>query len=358
MDSGIDKVTGPRRPVTLDEASFNFETVVETYLRVNSPDGYWPFQDEATGETIKLKFIRAIKRSVHASTEKLERGDAPIWVLRTEHPVGQYVGQVEMRQIGTGRTFNVDFTVDFSGDTWQVLKFELTPDEDPGKDAENQPQARAVPARPSAPAVQTKMVSGRLGRGYKQAKWGMSPEQVKKALTGDLALHSAPPEKDQTLFFDLGEGQKLVCNFFQGRFYQAAYSPIARDGNQKAAELILTGLEMKYGPGKEHDQYVDGQNRPLRVVKWNDGISQIELRMPGTMAAEQPLAQTASPPTPLGVPQSVPMAQKAEEEATYRSSSVLVLYTSIALNARRLRLAEEDNKRQERKNILKVQDNL
>ena len=121
--------------------------------------------------------------------------------------------------------------------------------------------------------------SGRLGGGYKNAKWGMSVAEVKKKLPSRLEYETRQPKVDKILILDLGAGRKVTCYFENDRFYQAIYQPVAADNDQQAAEAVLSGLDKKYGPGKDEEGFTDKEGKPLKLVTWNDGISKIEFRM-------------------------------------------------------------------------------
>lgn len=170
------------------------------------------------------------------------------------------------------------------------------------------------------PAVKT----GRLGGGYKDAKWGMSPDAVRRALPGTPDYETRSPGPEKTMIYDLGEGRKLVCSFLHEQFYRAVYTPIPGDGDFDGANMVFSGLERKFGPGKELRGYLNAENRPLRVVKWNDGISEIEFRMADWQAPEW------------------------KEEKSFPGKSVLVMYTNIPLSLKRERLKAEEKKRQEK----------
>ena len=203
-----------------------------------------------------------------------------------------------------------------------MLAAGLARGQDPGSPAAQASASRA-PAR-----------SGPLGGGYKDAKWGMSLSEVKKLLPGRIEYETRLPKIDKTLRYNLGEGKKLVCSFNHDQFYHAFYSPMAQDGDLETAQAVLTGLRKKFGPGKVADNFVDGQNRPLIVVTWNDGVTQIELRMPD------------------------PASYGAKEIKPYPSSAVMVIYTGIELNARKERERAEERRRDEADKIQKTRKNV
>jgi hypothetical protein len=203
------------------------------------------------------------------------------------------------------------------------------------------PAAAQGPAAPAGgqPAAE----SGRLGGGYRDAKWGMSMAEVEKRLAARIEYESRQPSINKTLILDLGQGRKVTCYFEHDQFYQAIYQPVASDGDQQAAEAVMAGLEKKYGPGKEEEGFTDKHDRPLKLITWNDGISKIELQM-----------REPTPPAPAKVAGTKPWV--------YPSSSLAVIYTGISLNARREQRQQEERMRSEeeqsRKKVQKVQDDL
>ncbi|MBI5240170.1 MAG: hypothetical protein HY926_06835 [Elusimicrobia bacterium] len=194
------------------------------------------------------------------------------------------------------------------------------------------PAAAQNPAPPAAaPAA-----SGRLGGGYKDAKWGMSPAEVKKRIPARVDYETRQPKVEKTLILSLGEGRKLSCFFENDRFFQAIYQPVAVDGEPTAAEAVVSGLSKKYGPGKEEDGFTDKEGKPLRLVTWNDGITKIEFRMRAPRPSGKNPNLAAEP---------------------YPSSTVTVLYTSIAVSAKRaLRQDEERRRAEEQKRQQRVND--
>jgi hypothetical protein len=193
--------------------------------------------------------------------------------------------------------------------------------------------ARPAAAQDPAPPAEE---SGRLGGGYKDAKWGMSPAEVKKRLPARVDYETRQAKIEKTLILSLGEGRKLTCLFEGDKFYQAIYQPVPADDDPTAAEAVLSGLHKKYGPGKEEDGFTDKAGRPLRLMTWNDGISKIEFRMRAPRTPEKSLGLKPEP---------------------YPSSTVAVLYTSISISARRaLRQDEERRRAEEQKRRQRIND--
>lgn len=138
--------------------------------------------------------------------------------------------------------------------------------------------AAAAFAQPAAKAAG-------LGGGYKEAKWGMSPAEVKAAFKAKLEFESKARGDDKFLDYDLGEGRKVTLQFDQDKFYRAIYKPLVEDGDAKTAETVLAGLRKKYGQGKSFEG-TDGDNRAIVMVEWTDGASKILFVMPDLGADE------------------------------------------------------------------------
>jgi hypothetical protein len=296
------------RPVSLDDARFNFATVIKNYLAKNSQKGYW---EMASG--LRLKFLAVLQDTVH----ELAAGGAPAAAGRPSRALGgagRFSGQVEMTQAGSPNTVRVEFVVNFGGDSWTVEGYEpIQPEssEEAPPDAES-PSGAGSAERGNRP----------LGGGYKRAKWGMSPEQVMSVLLGRLEYRLPVRGEEQSLVYDLEQGQKLTCLFFRGGFYRAALSPVPSDARREDAEAVFAALQKKYGTGKELAGYVDGRDRPWRVAIWNDGVSEIQFRMPD-----------------FDVPDPAPDPAKLQSRS-YPGSDVSVLYTSLEINTKRPRPAK------------------
>jgi hypothetical protein len=156
----------------------------------------------------------------------------------------------------------------------------------------------------------------------------MSIDEVRKLLSGRLEYMTRLPNIEKTLRLDLGKGREVTCLFYNEKFYQAIYKPVAADNDQVATEAVLDGLNHKYGPGKDEEGFSDKDGKPLKIVTWNDGFSKIEFRM-----------RDPKPP------------EKASEKQSwvYPSSTLAVIYTDIAASARRELRLEEEKKRAEQK---------
>lgn len=106
--------------------------------------------------------------------------------------------------------------------------------------------------------------------GYKEAKWGMSPKKVKKALNMKIVSEGND-------YINFG---KVTCWFFKNKFYRAIYDPKLGDNNTKDYEAVLRALVEKYGGGRELKDKVDAFSRiPLLVYLWEDEFTEIKLRM-------------------------------------------------------------------------------
>jgi hypothetical protein len=167
---------------------------------------------------------------------------------------------------------------------------------------------------------------GRLGGGYRDAKWGMSLDEVKKLLGGRLDYETRLQNIEKTLRLDLGKGREVTCLFYNDQFFQAIYKPVTADNDQQAAEAVLDGLNRKYGPGKDEEGFSDKDGKPLKIVTWNDGISKIELRMRDPKPPEKVVDQ---------------------QSWVYPSSTLAVIYLDIAADAKRQQRQEAERQRQE-----------
>lgn len=156
-----------------------------------------------------------------------------------------------------------------------------------------------------------------LGGGYKEAKWGMSVAEVKPAFSGKLEYESKLRDENKFLDYDLGEGRKVRLEFDQDKFYRAVYKPLTQDGDAKTAETVLAGLKKKYGPG-ESFQGTDGEEKPIVMNEWSDGVSKILFVMPDVTASEW-----------------------QDNTMKWPKSKVVVTYSSVALEAAFAKRKEE-----------------
>lgn len=118
---------------------------------------------------------------------------------------------------------------------------------------------------------------GSLGGGYKNAKWGMPPSQVKKVLSGKITSSGA-----HYIRYDMGERKKLTCRFYKNQLYYVLYEPGLPPDDMKGVKAVVSVLERKYGqyvPCKFSDSYVSGYGIPHLVWIWDDGITRIEVVM-------------------------------------------------------------------------------
>jgi len=178
---------------------------------------------------------------------------------------------------------------------------------------------------------------GRLGNGYKGAKWGMSPQKVKDVLQ-NLTLKNEDKSSggDTYLTFTVGDSKELTCWFYQNKLYYVQFEPISEDGDDKGVQAVLIALNKKYGTGKNLTGYVGGLLRvPLFLVVWDDGISEIKLRMwdPKEVFAK------------LGY-------------GTYPSSTLKILYTSKKIKSLKERTEKEEKLRKEKEERNKKLKNI
>lgn len=116
--------------------------------------------------------------------------------------------------------------------------------------------------------------------GFRGAKWGMAPEEVKAAL-GAKVNEESEKNGDRFISFDLGEGKKVACWFYDNRFYHATYSPAVKEGSVQAFTEFLARLTGEHGDGSTE---ITGQTdpttfMPLFMVKWEDDTSTVTMRM-------------------------------------------------------------------------------
>lgn len=165
---------------------------------------------------------------------------------------------------------------------------------------------------------------GTLGSGYKNAKWGMSPTQVKNVLKGEIIASG-----DNYIEYNIGAGKTLKCWFHKNQFYCAYYRPKLKDDDELGAKAVLRALTEKYGTGRILKGDVDYFGLPKLTIIWDDGITEIKYRM--------------YDPDPSKYPR--------EWRHLYRSSSDLsVTYTNkkIRDNINREEKAEKERRKEER----------
>jgi hypothetical protein len=185
------------------------------------------------------------------------------------------------------------------------------------------------------------LIAGKLGDGYKDAKWGMTKGQVKSILSATIESQSSEPndEGDTSVIFNLGKNKKLKAFFYNNKFYHAEFEPGLGDDDENSVDAIITGLANKYGKGQIVRNMVDGAlGLALRVVVWNDGITKITLRMHD------------------------PEQYAKQGYDIYPSSTLKVLYESIKIKDDKKKEQEKkqnrDNEEQKQKTLKRVQDDL
>jgi hypothetical protein len=130
-------------------------------------------------------------------------------------------------------------------------------------------QATTEQATPAQTA--TEQTVGRLGGGYKNAKWGMSKEDVIAALALPVVDSSS-----NTIVFrgDI----KIVCSFSDYGLYLVKVEPSC--SNRTDFEAILSHMESKYGVATRRTDMVDGRiGFPLIYCIWDDEVTKIILSM-------------------------------------------------------------------------------
>jgi hypothetical protein len=181
------------------------------------------------------------------------------------------------------------------------------------------------------------LIGGKLGDGYKDAKWGMTKSQVKSILAASIISQSTEPndEGDTSIIFDLGNGKKLSAFFYNNKFYDAEFEPGLGDDDHNGVDAIIEGLYKKYGKKfKSVPNMVNVLHIPLRVAVWDDGVTKITLQM----------------------------QDPAVYNNTYPSSTLIILYESDKIEEEKKisqRHQENENNEKEKKKTLKrVQDDL
>jgi hypothetical protein len=113
---------------------------------------------------------------------------------------------------------------------------------------------------------------GKFGGGYKQTKWGMSPEQVKEAM--GLTASSIANEDASSIDASCKEGGDVSYDFRDGKLQEVVYSPGLNDGNKEGVLAMIQILEEKYGT-PDLGQGVNGLGYPVDIRKWSDGETDI-----------------------------------------------------------------------------------
>ena len=182
----------------------------------------------------------------------------------------------------------------------------------------------------------------------------MSQEQVKNVLVGNLVSQTAGRGPERTLAYDLGEGQKLVCNFFHERFYACVRIRSPSTASRRQRRRSYSGLQGNTDQARPwRATRTQRKGRPLTVLKWNDGISEIEFRAP-----DLELWKSAPTAPAAFMPGAVAYAAARRDEKDFPSSTIMVLYTGIAIEAESRRLSEEDKVRREKSAASRLLNNL
>lgn len=123
--------------------------------------------------------------------------------------------------------------------------------------------------------------------GYKEAKWGMSPSQVKQALKLDVKEqvgHSGAYKQSDYVRFKLQGPLLIECWFFHGKLYRVKYPFFSSDQKTSDARNVL---EKKYGKPTARGFLNAGtctaqgdggkENGYTECVSWTEGASRITL---------------------------------------------------------------------------------
>jgi hypothetical protein len=94
-------------PMSADDAADNFKTVVESYISRHTRDGAWPYAEK--GRTARLTLV-----SVDSGSVRKTGADV-------------YAGAATLRDARTRKTRRLEFTADFSGPTWKVVRVRPLP---------------------------------------------------------------------------------------------------------------------------------------------------------------------------------------------------------------------------------------
>jgi hypothetical protein len=89
-------------PMTAQDAGDNFKTVVESFIAKNSRAGAWEYKEK--GKTSPLVLLAVDSGAVRKTGKETYAGDATL------------------RDAGTKRARRLEFTVDFSGANWKVVR--------------------------------------------------------------------------------------------------------------------------------------------------------------------------------------------------------------------------------------------
>ena len=124
-----------------------------------------------------------------------------------------------------------------------------------------------------------------LGNGYKGAKWGMPPEEVKNILkdSGDYPYsvfdQSDPQYGYILIFFEEKPGdrqERINCYFYDDQLYGVKYIPYGYTGRDE--NNILKTMKQKYGNPKSIFNSKDGFGFPIKAYEWNNNTTKISLQ--------------------------------------------------------------------------------
>lgn len=111
----------------------------------------------------------------------------------------------------------------------------------------------------------------RLGGGYKNAKWGMNPQEVKKALGLKVIGGSS-----NILNFKPNLSKGLDCYFTNNQLYKVEYNP--QIDSSRDLDIFYQALIKKYGtPREKPNMFKESAflRVPIKYYEWNDDYTQI-----------------------------------------------------------------------------------
>lgn len=103
---GDEEAAPPEAPpvaATLQDASANFGTIVETFLAQNTKEGVWNLRDKRTKKIRRLAFQAVDEKTVREAAKD-----------------GHFRGHVKFKDADTGKRVIMEMTVDMSGSQWRV----------------------------------------------------------------------------------------------------------------------------------------------------------------------------------------------------------------------------------------------
>ncbi len=111
----------------------------------------------------------------------------------------------------------------------------------------------------------------RLGGGYQNAKWGMSPLEVKQALGLQVIKSSG-----NTLNFQQNMNKGVDCYYNNNQLYKVEYNPTIN--SSRDLDIFYQSLVRKYGTPLEKPNMYYGSTSfriPIKYYEWTDDYTQI-----------------------------------------------------------------------------------